>query len=97
VCSEKPQRKQLRNLRGRKIHSHLSPLNQTKKKKFSKALIVFGELLYFVWKVIEGVFYCSLIYVGQEYNPSLYGFRFTLKAINRIETISECMKTLNYF
>jgi len=33
----------------------------------SKALIVFGELFCFVWKVIEGVFHCSVIYVGQEY------------------------------
>jgi hypothetical protein len=56
---------------GGKLHSHLSPLTQTT--KMSKALIVFGELFYFVWKVIEGVFYCSVIYVGQEYNSRQYG------------------------
>jgi len=39
--------------------SHLSPLTQTT--NMSKALIVIGELFYFVWKVIEGVFYCTLI------------------------------------
>lgn len=80
---------------GGKFYGHLSPLTQTA--NMSKALLVFGELFYVVWKVIEGEFYCTVMYVGPKCNSSRYCFRFTLTAINKIETISTCMITKSYF
>jgi hypothetical protein len=80
---------------GGKFYSHLSPLTQTA--NISKALLVFGELFYVVWKVMESEFYCTVMYVGPGNNSSQYGFRFTLTAVNKVETISACMITRSYF
>jgi hypothetical protein len=79
---------------GGKFHSHLSPLTHTS--YMSKALLVFGELFYAVWKVVEGDLYCTVIYVGPENKSSKFSFRFTLTAINKIETISTCLITRSY-
>jgi hypothetical protein len=79
---------------GGKFHSHLSPLTHTS--YMSKALLVFGELFYAVWKVLEGDLYCTVIYVGPESKSSKFAFRFTLTAINKIETISTCLITRSY-
>jgi hypothetical protein len=62
----------------------------------SKALVVFGELFYAVWKVLEGDFCCTVIYVGPESNSSKFSFRFTITAKNKIETISTCLITRSY-
>lgn len=79
---------------GGKFYSHLSPLTHTL--CMSKALLVFGELFYAVWKVIAGGLYCAVIYVGPENKSSKYTFRFTLTAINKIETVSTCLITKSY-
>lgn len=63
----------------------------------SKALLVFEEIFYVVWKVIEGEFYCTVMYVGPRNISSQYGFRFALTAKNKVETISACMITKSYF
>jgi hypothetical protein len=57
---------------------------------------VFGELFYPVWKVLEGDFCCTVIYVGPENNSSKFSFRFTITAKNKIETISTCLITRSY-
>jgi hypothetical protein len=62
----------------------------------SKALVVFGELFYAIWKVIEDGFYCTVIYVGPENKSSKFTFRFTVIAKNKIETISACLLTRSY-
>ena len=80
---------------GGKFYSHLSPLTNTA--NMSKALLVFGEIFYVVWKVIEGEFYCTVMYVGPRNISSQYGFRFALTAKNKVETISACMITKSYF
>jgi hypothetical protein len=79
---------------GGRFYSHLSPLTPTA--DMSKAIIVFGELFYAVWKVIEGDFRCTVLYVGPENNSSEFSFRFTITARNKIETISTCLITRSY-
>jgi hypothetical protein len=79
---------------GGNFYSHLSPLTPTA--SMSKALVVFGELFYAVWKVIEGDFCCTVIYVGPENNSTNFSFRFTITARNKIETISTCLITRSY-
>jgi hypothetical protein len=79
---------------GGSFYSHLSPLTPTA--SMSKALVVFGELFYAVWKVIEGDFCCTVIYVGPEKDCTNFSFRFTITARNKIETISTCLITRSY-
>lgn len=79
---------------GGNFYSHLSPL--TPAANMSKALVVFGELFYAVWKVLEGDFCCTVIYVGPESNSSKFSFRFTITARNKIETISTRLITRSY-
>jgi hypothetical protein len=49
------------------------------------------------WKVMEGVFYCTMIYVGPEHYSSQSGYRSTLTTTHKIDNISESMITRSHF
>jgi hypothetical protein len=76
------------------FNGYLEPLKPTG--RFDIALVVFGELFYAVWKLIEGQFRCNVMYIGPKNNCSNYTYRFTVTARNKVETFSMCLLTQSY-
>jgi hypothetical protein len=77
-----------------RFYSRLRPM--TPNGSFAKALVVFGELFYAVWRVKEGQLRCTVMYIGPENNCSNYTYRFTVTSSNKGETISMCLVTQSY-